>query len=149
MKAAQLYRVIKQIRPAQLELGRSVERELRGTGLGLGTRAVLEALMDGGPQTVPGIAAGLSLPRQGVQRSVDSLARDGLVRRLPNPAHKRSPLVETTAAGARVWRRVHDRELEILAEVARSLDRKQIASCVAVMSHVANSFEARNRDQEP
>lgn len=49
--------------------------------------------------TVPAIARRLGLARQSVQRVVDDLVRDGQARLRPNPAHRRSPLVEPSEAG--------------------------------------------------
>ena len=51
------------------------------------------------PATVAQIARGLGYTRQSVQRVADLLARDGLTRYIPNPAHRRSQLVQITPTG--------------------------------------------------
>lgn len=55
--------------------------------------------IDEGPQTVSGIARRMGLTRQSVQRTVNELARSGIVRMLENPDHKRAKLVDLTPAG--------------------------------------------------
>ena len=62
---------------------------------------VMSVLFDG-RRTVPEIADRLGLARQSVQRVVDELERESLVRFVSNPAHRRSRLVELTPAGRRV-----------------------------------------------
>ena len=52
-----------------------------------------------GPHTVPGLARLRQVARQSVQVTVNSLADEGLVELVPNPAHQRSRLVRLTAAG--------------------------------------------------
>lgn len=61
----------------------------------------MSVLFDG-RRTVPEIADRLGLARQSVQRVVDELERESLVRFVDNPAHRRSRHVELTAAGRRV-----------------------------------------------
>src|SRR5262245_50115913 len=53
-------------------------------------------------QTVPAIARRLGVTRQAVQVVVNDLARDQLVRLVPNPVHRRSPFVALTPQGRRV-----------------------------------------------
>lgn len=54
------------------------------------------------PRTVADAARRLGLTRQSVQRVVDDLLRDGLLDRVPNPGHRRAPLLEPTPAGRAV-----------------------------------------------
>lgn len=53
--------------------------------------------------TVPGIARVLGQSRQAVQRITDVMERDGLLRYLRNPEHKRSVLVCLTDSGQDVY----------------------------------------------
>lgn len=54
-----------------------------------------------GPATVPAIGRAMGLTRQGVQRTVDLLRREGLVEQVDNPGHRRARLVRLTSEGAR------------------------------------------------
>jgi len=53
-----------------------------------------------GARAVGDLAAGLALDDSTVTRQVAAMQRRGLVRKLPNPADRRSALVERTAEGA-------------------------------------------------
>lgn len=57
-----------------------------------------------GPVTVPQIAAFMGVTRQGAQKQVDALLDRGLLEDLPNPAHKRSPLLRLTHKGDAAYR---------------------------------------------
>jgi DNA-binding MarR family transcriptional regulator len=133
--------------PAFETLAREVRRlfhQLRAAGealheggiLTVPQRAVLESLYRDGPQTVPALARARPVSRQHIQVLVDRLAELKLVRARPNPAHKRSPLIELTPEGRRRFaamrRREHralarsglpvpDRDLRAAAEVLRAL----------------------------
>ncbi|KAA0120954.1 MarR family transcriptional regulator [Methylobacterium sp. P1-11] len=56
------------------------------------------------PLPVAHIARNMGLARQSVQRVVDDMRADGLVRLEPNPHHRRAPLVAMTPRGADAYR---------------------------------------------
>ncbi|MBT8453885.1 MAG: MarR family winged helix-turn-helix transcriptional regulator [Deltaproteobacteria bacterium] len=70
-----------------------------GFGLTASARGVLEALLLGGPATVPRIARERGTSRQHVQQLVDLLLERDLVERRGNPHHKRSSLIALTDKG--------------------------------------------------
>jgi DNA-binding MarR family transcriptional regulator len=85
---------------------------------------VMSVVTDG-RRTVPEIADRLGLARQSVQRVVDELEDDSLVRFVDNPGHRRSRHVELTARG----RRVADHLFERSAAARRSqLDAAGVSS---------------------
>lgn len=55
------------------------------------------------PLPVAHIARNMGLARQSVQRVVDDMRDDGLVRTEPNPHHRRAPLVAMTERGATAY----------------------------------------------
>lgn len=59
----------------------------------------LMSVVSEGRWTVPDVARDLGVTRQGVQRIADELVADGLAQYVPNPRHRRSPLVQLTARG--------------------------------------------------
>lgn len=58
----------------------------------------LGALRDG-PRTVPQMGRMMGVSRQAMQRTINTLAIEGLVASNPNPDHRISPLFHLTAAG--------------------------------------------------
>jgi DNA-binding MarR family transcriptional regulator len=72
--------------------------------------SILQTLGHLGPQTVPDIARTRALSRQNIQILVNRLKFQGYVAVTPNPAHKRSGLVELTARGRGLLATVMERE---------------------------------------
>ena len=62
------------------------------------------------PLPVAHLARNMGLTRQAVQRSVDEMRDDGLVRLDPNPHHKRAMLVAMTERGETAYRAAIERQ---------------------------------------
>jgi DNA-binding MarR family transcriptional regulator len=62
------------------------------------------------PLPVARIARNMGLTRQAVQRLVDDMRAEGLVRLEPNPHHRRAMLVVTTDTGDAVYRAASERQ---------------------------------------
>jgi len=142
--AAELYRIIRHVRPLYRHLYRAVEDNLAGSGVSVMMRAVMEELNEQGPRTVPQIGRGLALPRQFAQRSVNDLRRLGLVERKANPAHRRSWLVRLTDRGRITFAAIMRREAAVLDGVAGDLQADEVAACRRVIAHMARSFATLN-----
>jgi DNA-binding MarR family transcriptional regulator len=74
------------------------------------------------PPTVPQIGRSLGHPRQVIQRAVRVLEERGLVQPLPNPGHKRAPLLEGTEDGRTLGRAIDAQAAEIIADLADGLE---------------------------
>ena len=144
-REAELYEGIRLVRPLHRHVYRAVELTLaeEGGGIGVATRAVLERLAEAGPETVPQTARALGFQRQVIQRLVDDLLARGLAERVPNPAHRRSPLLRLTARGAETMARIRAREAAALREVAAPLSDAEIATFRAVMAYLTATFARR------
>lgn len=136
--AAELYQVLRRVRPLHQLSARAVTAGLEGTGVTLGMRAVLEQLHVAGPQTVPAVGRALFLPRQVIQRLVDDAAGLGLVELRPNPAHRRSRLVALTDAGRRTFDDVHAGELARLGVIADDVAPADLAACLRVLDRLVD-----------
>ena len=94
------------------------------------------------PLPVAHIANNMGLTRQAVQRSVDEMLSDGLVRLDPNPHHKRAMLVTMTERGTSAFRAASERQegwadvlaaglspkgIEAADELLRELHRRLVA----------------------
>ena len=93
-------------------------------GVTAAMRAVMEALHDGGRQTVPQIARGKSVSRQHIQMLTNKLVAARLVAASPNPDDKRSPLVDLTDKGRVTFETMRHRERAVLDDLARVLDAR-------------------------
>jgi DNA-binding MarR family transcriptional regulator len=61
----------------------------------------------GQKQTAPQIAEQMGVSRQGAQKQLNLLADDGLVEKLANPFHQRSPQYRLTKKGSSLFHRVN------------------------------------------
>lgn len=91
--------------------------------------------------TVSQIARRIGLTRQGVQRTANALARDGLIEFATNPAHRRSPFVTLTAAGERVLRDLAAAQIEWSNRVAHCLRLGDLETAVALLRELATRLE--------
>ena len=76
---------------------------VRGKGPDLSSRQLaimLTVYLSPPPHTVRGLAAGLKVSKPAVSRALDALAKLGFLRRKPDPADKRSVLLERTVKGS-------------------------------------------------
>ena len=103
--------------PLYRRVQRAVERSEPREGVSIGVRAVLDLLRTGGPMTVPHMGRTQALSRQFVQRMVNDAEAAHLVRTTPNPAHRRSSLIELTPLGRKRIAAVTAREHALLREV--------------------------------
>lgn len=114
-------------------------------GRGAVRRGVLRGLVRFGPQTVPSMARARSVSRQSLQPVVDALVREGLVRRAPNPRHRRSPLYEATPAAAALVARLDASDGRVLGAVRKGLSPDALRLTAETLARVRAHFELRWR----
>ncbi|GAU70947.1 regulatory protein [Streptomyces sp. NBRC 110611] len=135
-----LYGVIRRLWPLHRTVVRAVEREVKDAGMTAGEHALLDALRTEGPRTVPQLARSMDLDRQPVQRWVNHAAELGLVVTAPNPAHRRSSLIELTAEGAEAIRRIQDFELAELRQRLADLPAGDVRTALRVLDRLGEEF---------
>lgn len=86
--------------------------------------------------TVPHIARAQALTRQFVQRTVNDAAARNLVRFAPNPAHRKSSLIELTDDGRLIMERIHDDEHGRFARAAEGIDDDDLEACLRVLERL-------------
>lgn len=102
----------------------------------LGMRGVLEFLERNGDATVPQIARSRHVTRQHIQSLVNSLVEGGWVALRDNPAHRRSPLVSLTRAGARQILRMRRKERRAFAAMPIEATDAQIEAATRTLRRV-------------
>jgi DNA-binding MarR family transcriptional regulator len=85
------------------------------------------------PLTISQIARNMGLTRQSVQRLVNEMRRDALLRLKTNPHHRRAMLVEYTARGRSAYEAALERQEPWVAYLAKGCRTEQIASAVTVL----------------
>lgn len=111
-------------------------------GVSAPMRAVMETLHLHGHQTVPQIAQARPTSRQYVQRVVDELLAAGWVILVANEGHKRSPFVELTLPGRKVFAAVRRAEAKPLARLGEGLTPAQLQATHAVLQTLADRAKA-------
>lgn len=135
-----LHHVIRRLRPLHRTVVRAVERELAGTGITAGEHALLDALRTEGPRTVPQLARTMGLDRQPVQRWVNHAAELGLVVTAPNPAHRRSSLIDLSAEGGKVIRGIQEFEMTELRARLADLSADDVTTALRVLDRLDEEF---------
>jgi len=106
-----------------------------------GRRSILKSLGELGPQTVPQMARSRSVSRQHIQKIVNELRDDGLVRPTPNPAHRRSKLIELSPAGRRMLESMDEREEALMAFLGEGLVLEDVRKATEIVRHVRGRLE--------
>ncbi len=143
MKEKDLYHLVWMSRPLMQAAEACVEAGLDGTDLTVRMRAVLEILRAEGDLTVPDIAAKLEIKRQYVQLMVNETLASGFTRHLPNPRHKRSPLLSLTEAGQALIDRTISREMAIMETIAADLSEQDVTTALTVVLAVTAKLKAQ------
>jgi len=114
----------------------------RESSVTVGMRAVLESVVDGGPQTVPHMARVRPVTRQHIQGLVNALLEAGLVEYVDNPAHKRSKLVAPTAAGIATFEAMRTRENQAFLNADIPVSAEEIEAATKVLRALIGTFES-------
>jgi len=117
-KEKKLYAVFTQVRTCFNQLKMLAEQLHKDLDINPSMRAVMEALLTNGRQTVPEIANNRSVSRQHIQNIMNALLADELVESFDNPAHKRSPLFDLTRKGRTAFALIKEREKEPIRRLA-------------------------------
>ncbi len=106
---------------------------IHGAGTLSGPRRTILSALHAGPQTVSHLARARAQTRQRLQPVVNALVRDGLVEAIPNPMHKRSPLMGLTASGERQVRDILAKEGALLARLRPRSSAAELLKAAAVL----------------
>jgi DNA-binding MarR family transcriptional regulator len=111
-----------------------------------GRRSILKNLAEG-PQTVPAMARRRSVSRQHIQKLVDTLRADGLVRTRPHPTDRRSRLVVLAPRGAAFLEELRTREVELFAQLAGGLPLERLEQATQTVQEVRTRLESGEWDR--
>jgi len=94
------------------------------------------------PVPVARLARNMGLTRQAVQRSVDEMRNDGLVRLDPNPHHRRAMLVTMTELGSSAYRAASERQERWADVLAAGLSPEDIEAASLLTRELQRRLEA-------
>lgn len=93
------------------------------------------------PQPVAWLARSMGLTRQGVQRIVNELEKEGLVGFEPNPHHRRANLIILTDKGRKAYAAADRRQIEWVNELSSDFDVEEIQCALKVMAAMRFKLE--------
>ena len=99
---------------------------------------------EGQSLTVSQIARRMGLARQGVQRIINRLEKQGLVSSSPNVDHKRAPLFSLTEEGKLVMEKINTAQAKWINNLSEGLSEKQITLALEVLQAVRERSENLN-----
>lgn len=95
------------------------------------------------PETVANIGRIMGLTRQGVQRNVNELVADGLLRTTANPHHKRALLISLTDMGHEAFQSVTDRQVPWANALSAEFDAEHIDQARSLMAALTQMLDVR------
>ncbi|MHC4136625.1 MAG: MarR family winged helix-turn-helix transcriptional regulator [Planctomycetota bacterium] len=120
----------------------AVAERLHGAeGLSAGRRGILLSLARLGPQTVPELARARPVSRQHIQTVANPLIEQGLVERVPNPAHQRSHLLRLTASGREAVAGIERREKKFFQALDTGVRLGDLRNTAALLSELRDALE--------
>ncbi len=134
------YEVVWLLRRLFRALADMADHYLKDDDMTAADRAVMEFLYPEEQLSVPAIAGKYRVSRQHVQVTVNQLISKGLLRALPNPQHKRSPLMRLSELGRETFAEIRRSESAIIekmfvdlrsedVDVTRQLLRSLLVRC--------------------
>jgi DNA-binding MarR family transcriptional regulator len=108
-----------------------------------GSWSILRTLGRLGPQTVPDMARTRGLSRQNIQVLANRLEAQGYVVVAPNPAHKRSGLVQLTERGRRLQTTVMEREAASLEGLLPHVSQSRLLPATRLLRQLRELLAGR------
>lgn len=116
-KADDAYQIVWLVRRLFRAMAQWSNDSLQDLGISAADRAVLEFLYPDERLSVPEIAERYQVSRQHVQITVNDLLASGLLTKEVNPRHKRSQLIALTRRGRALFKKIKDRDLNIINQL--------------------------------
>jgi DNA-binding MarR family transcriptional regulator len=87
--------------------------------------------------TIPQIARRMGLTRQSVHATANRLVAEGLLERLPNIDHRRSPVLDLTDAGRAAYAAIDERQIRWVNRLARRIPRGDLETTSRVLDELS------------
>lgn len=93
------------------------------------------------PPSIPQISALIGMTRQGVLKQINQLVEDGLVKPLPNPGHKRSPLYTLTEQGRAAYDALETRWQARARHLGEGMSEADLDAALKVISSLSQFYD--------
>jgi DNA-binding MarR family transcriptional regulator len=123
---------------------RALERRLAGSGVSAAYMPVLFALADGGALTQKALAQHAAVEQPTMAATLNRMERDGLLRRTPDPADRRSSLISLSPLARKKMSAVAAAGMAVNAEALSGLSGAEQAQFYALLQRVIARLEGMN-----
>jgi len=131
--------------------------QLRALGIRLGAVSpwgggywgLLRILKIEGPRTVPQLARARSVSRQRMQKLADEMVKDGVVKLVDNPAHRRSKFLQLTPEGEQMLQELTARVAREAEQLAQDMDEQELRITVNILKELRYKLEKHLMTQFP
>lgn len=137
-----LYAGVRLVRPLLRRITARVERDLEGTGISVGQRAILEALHETERATAPMLTDWLDMKRQFVARELAVLLEKGMVEKTANPNHARSSFYHLSPRSAELIASIRSREMRSFEEFANLFTEDDVHAFRKIMEALYDNMPA-------
>jgi DNA-binding MarR family transcriptional regulator len=94
-------------------------------------------MMSQAPLTVPQIGRAMGQSRQAVQRLVDVMTKDGLLKLVDNPNHKRAKYVALTSNAEKIYERLDEKQIPWANQCSEDLTVAELETTLAVIRSIS------------
>lgn len=100
------------------------------------------------PETVAWHARTMGVHRQGVQRIVNELKKEGIVEFHPNPHHKRAQLVVLTPKGEKLFQETIALQIPWVNDLTKGLSPDDIKTTHQIITHLKNKLQKAEQNTD-
>lgn len=123
-----LYAGVQLTRPLLRNITARVEADLEGTGVTVGQRAILEILLAVGQATAPEITRLIDVSRQFVGREMKAMLESGMVKAMPNPAHRLAFKYTLSPKSKKIIEAIREREKAEFRTFASQFSKEEVVA---------------------
>lgn len=127
-------------RPLLRNITARLEADLQGTGITVGQRAIMEALLACGSATAPELTAHLQISRQLTGRLLKEMTEGGMLLTAPNPRHRTSCYYRLSEVSRCRIEALRAREMKDIAAFAERFTPEEIRAFRTVQQALNDAF---------
>ena len=122
-----------------------VEKSIAALGIGLSDFLILEALLHKGPMTMSALCDAALLANASMTAAIDRLTEKQYVERVAHATDRRVRLVQLTAEGAALIKRLYARHLKDLDEVMKDVPAAERAAVRQTLKTIGLAAQAETK----
>lgn len=124
------------------QLAKSGDQKVAHLGLTSARWQTLGAIaLSPSPKTAPQLARKMSVSRQGAQKQLNLLVKDGLIEQKANPRNLRSPFYQLTEKGAKTYAQTGTIQADWARDLTENLDSDQLDAARRLLKKLSRELD--------